>query len=208
MNQATPTGNTLTLETERLILRPLSAHDAPALHRISNEPPVRRYLWDDEPVTSAQIEEVVAQSVRMFSEEGVGLFGVRLRGSSGELVGFCGFGHTRDGPEEIELIYELLPELWGRGLATEASRACLHHAFATAGLDNVVAGADARNVASLRVIEKLGMTAIGEIAPGQPGIPFFALNRNDFLASEASPYDARSVRRTPPTSEGAGRSTG
>jgi RimJ/RimL family protein N-acetyltransferase len=206
MSSGTPTGNTRALETERLVLRPLSADDAPDVHRISNEPLVRRYLWDDEPVTSAKIQEVVAQSVRMFSEEGVGLFGVRLRGS-GELVGFCGFGHTRDGPQEIELIYELLPELWGRGLATEASRACLHHAFTTAGLDKVVAGADAPNVASLRVIEKLGMTAIGEIAPGQPGVPFFALNRNDFLASEASPHDARSVRLTPPTSEEAGRST-
>jgi ribosomal-protein-alanine N-acetyltransferase len=185
MNHGTPAGNTPTLETERLVLQPLAAHDAAALHLISNEPPVRRYLWDDAPVTSAQIEEVVDQSVRMFSDEGVGLFGVRLRGS-GELVGFCGFGHTRDGPEEIELIYALLPELWGSGLATEASRACLRHAFVEAGLDRVVAGADVPNVASLRVIEKLGMKAVGEIAPGQPGIPFFALNRNDFLASGAS----------------------
>ncbi len=185
MNQGTPTASTPRLETERLDLRPLSAHDAPALHRISNEPPVRRYLWDDEPVTHARIEEVVAQSVRMFSEEGVGLFGVRLRGSQ-ELVGFCGFGHTPGGPQEIELIYELLPELWSKGLATEASRACLRHAFAEVGLDRVVAGADAPNVASLRVIEKLGMKAVGEIALGQPGVPFFALDRDDFLASEAA----------------------
>jgi ribosomal-protein-alanine N-acetyltransferase len=185
MSQGTPTGNIPTLETERLVLRPLTAHDAAALHRISNEPAVRRYLWDDEPVTRARIEEVVAQSVRMFPEEGVGLFGVRLR-SSGELVGFCGFGHTQDGPEEIELIYELLPELWGRGLATEASRACLHHAFVEVGLDTVVAGADAPNVASLRVIEKLGMKAAGEIAPGQPDTQFFTLNRHDFLANERS----------------------
>jgi len=183
MNLGTPTGPTL--ETERLVLRPLSVDDAPAVHRISNEPRVRRYLWDDEPVTSAQIQAVVAQSVRMFSAEGVGLFGMRLRGSA-ELVGFCGFGHTRDGPQEIELIYELTPELWSMGLATEASRACLRHAFEAAGLDKVVAGADAPNVASLRVIEKLGMTAVGEIAPGQPGTQFYALNRTDFRASEAS----------------------
>jgi [ribosomal protein S5]-alanine N-acetyltransferase len=183
VNPGTPTGPTL--ETERLVLRPLSVDDAPAIHRISNEPRVRRYLWDDEPVPSAQIQAVVVQSVRMFSEEGVGLFGVRLRGSA-ELVGFGGFGHTRDGPQEIELIYELVPELWGMGLATEASRACLRHAFEAAGLDRVVAGADALNVASLRVIEKLGMKAVGEIAPGQPGTPFHALNRTDFRGREAS----------------------
>ena len=136
MNQGTPASYTRTLQTARLVLRPLAAPDAPVIHRISNEPAVRRYLWDDAPVTSAHIEEGVAQSVRMFSEEGVGLFGVRLRDSP-ELVGFCGFGLTLDGPEEIELIYELLLELWGRGLVTEASRACLRHAFVEAGLDRV-----------------------------------------------------------------------
>ena len=57
------------LETDRLTLRPLTGGDAPALHRISNEPAVRRYLWDDQPVLEAGIRDLIEQSTRMFSEE-------------------------------------------------------------------------------------------------------------------------------------------
>jgi len=63
----------------------------------------------------------------MFSEEGVGLFGVRMHGSE-NLLGFCGFVRL-EGMEEMELGYELTQKVWGRGLATEASRACLRYAF-------------------------------------------------------------------------------
>ena len=170
------------IQTERLALRPLEETDADALRRISNEPDVRRYLWDDEPVPEAAILDVIAGSKRSFSESGVGFFGVRFRGSE-VLLGFCGFGQTTGGPEETEIVYELSSRLWGRGLATEAARACLRYAFMRTNLKRVVAGADAPNVASLRVIEKLGMKPVGEIAPGQPGVPFFALSRDDFLAA-------------------------
>ena len=167
------------LETGRLVLLPLSGADLEALHRVSNDPLVRRYLWDDKPVSRSAIEEVIAQSVRGFAEKGLGLFGIRLRGEE-ELLGFCGF-LPLEGTGEIELVYELSAERWGRGLATEAARACLRYAFEEVRLRRVVAGADPPNVASLRVIRKLGMKPIGEIVPDQPGIPYFAISRDDFL---------------------------
>jgi ribosomal-protein-alanine N-acetyltransferase len=172
-----------TLETGRLLLRPLSEADVAAVHRVSNEPLVRRYLWDDEPVPRAKIKELVVQSERMFSEEGLGLFGVRLRGSE-ELVGFCGFIRL-EGMEEPELGYELLPQVWGRGLATEAALACIGYAFEVAGLERVIAGADAPNAASLRVMEKLGMKPIGSLNPRVPEDPYYALYRKAFFAPGA-----------------------
>lgn len=169
------------LETERLVLRPMSAADAEALYRISNEPAVRHYLWDDRPVSRVTIERVVAQSVRLFSEERLGLFGIRLRDRE-EVVGFCGFARLQD-MEEVELVYELDPELWGRGIATEAARACLGYAFKEVGLERMIAGTDRPNVASLRVIEKLGMKIIGNINPRAPEDPYFAIDRQNFLAA-------------------------
>lgn len=166
------------IETERLALRPLTADDLDALHRISNEPAVRRYLWDDDPVSETAIQSLIAQSRRMFPEENVGLFGVRLRDDE-DLLGFCGF--VRLGcMEEVELGYELTREVWGRGFATEASLACLRYAFAEAGLERVIAGADPPNVASLRVIEKLGMKPAGNLNPQAPNEPYYALYRKDF----------------------------
>lgn len=120
----------------------------------------------------------------MFSAEALGLFGVRLRGG-GELVGLCGFMRDADGPREAELVYELVPELWGRGIATEAARACLRYAFLEAGLERVVAGVDAPNVASARVIEKLGMKPVGNVR-SRPGVEYFALDKSDYGHPEAA----------------------
>ena len=173
------------IETDHLFLRPLSTADAEALYRISNEPPVRRFLWDDEPVSETAILETVAESGRMFSTDGVGLFGVWPRGS-GELAGFCGFCYAPGGSGEIELSYEISSRLWGRGLATEAARACLGYAFTQTNLEWVVAGADAPNAASLRVIEKLGMKPVDEVSPEQPGVPYFTISRDDLLATANS----------------------
>ncbi|MGH3147837.1 MAG: GNAT family N-acetyltransferase [Rubrobacter sp.] len=179
MKDETSTNRAPRLQTGRLELLPLSEADVDALHRVSNEPPVRRYLWDDEPVTRAFIEEMVARSTRTFSKNGVGLFGVRRRGMR-DLLGICGFVRL-GGMEEPELGYELTQEAWGKGLATEASLACLRYAFEEAGLERAIAGADALNVASLRVIQKLGMRPAGNINPEAPEVPYYAMNRDDFV---------------------------
>ena len=120
----------------------------------------------------------------MFSEKGVGLFSVRIRGDE-ELIGFCGFVQL-EGMEEMELSYGLTREVWGRGLATEASRVCLRFAFEEAGLERAIAGADASNGGSLRVIEKLGMRHVVRINPKVPAEPYQALYREAFFATSAT----------------------
>ena len=122
MNHEVPADNKPILETERLVLRPLSADEVNSLHRISNEPDVGLYLWDNEFVSEATIKGLIAQSDRMFSEEGLGVFGVWMRGRE-DLLGFCGFVRLA-GMEEPELWYELTRKAWGRGIATEAAWAC------------------------------------------------------------------------------------
>ena len=175
-------GPTPQLETQRLTLRPLDADDLDDLDRISNEPAVRRYLWDNEPVSVAVLRDLVAQSQHTFISQNVGLFGVRFRGEK-DLIGFCGFVRL-EGMEEIELAYELTASAWGEGIATEAALACLRHAFDEAGLERVIAGADSPNAASLRVIEKLGMKPAGNLNPEALEEPYFALYRNQFHASD------------------------
>src|SRR3712207_696975 len=173
MSRELPAGNTPMLETERLVLQPVSTDELHSLHRISNEPNVRLYLWDNEQVSEATIKSFIVQSDRMFSKERIGLFGVRVRGRE-DLLGFCGFVRL-GGMEEPELWYELTQEVWGRGIATEAAWACVSYAFEEVGMERVIAGADAPNTASLRVIEKLGMKYVGNFNPSAPAEPYFAL---------------------------------
>ncbi len=166
------------LKSKRLVLRPLSDDDAQALHRISNEPTVRRYLRDDNPVGKATIHGLISRSVQMFSEEGIGLFGVRMHGSE-NFIGFCGFARL-ECMEEPELGFELTKEAWRQVIATEAAVACLRHAFEKVGLERVIAGADAENVASLRVLDKLGMVFVGRMNPNALEEPYFAIDRKEF----------------------------
>jgi RimJ/RimL family protein N-acetyltransferase len=172
------------LETERLVLRPLSVDEADSLHRISNEPNVRLYLWDNEHISEATIRSLIAHNDGMFSKEKIGVFGVRMRGRE-DLLGFCGFVRLK-GMEESELWYELTQKVWGRGIASEAAWACVRYAFEEVGMERVIAGVDAPNTASLRVIEKLGMKYLGNINPTAPEEPYFALYREDFLAAMAT----------------------
>jgi len=183
MSRKAPAGKKPMLETERLVLRPLSADEVDSLHRISKEPNVRLYLWDNEPVSEATVKDLIAQSDRMLSEEKIGVFGVRMRGRE-DLLGFCGFVRL-EGMQEPELWYELTQKVWGRGIATEAAWACLRYAFEEVDMERVIAGADAPNTASLRVIEKLGMRYLGNINPSSPEEPYFVLYREDFFAAMA-----------------------
>ena len=79
--------------------------------------------------------------------------------SSGELIGYCGIELYERGPD-VELGFSLARSAWGRGYATEAARAWLEHAF-TLGIRRVIAVVKPANAASIRVLEKVGMTKIG-----------------------------------------------
>jgi RimJ/RimL family protein N-acetyltransferase len=109
-----PPANAPTLETERLVLHPIATEDADALHRISNEPSVRRYLWDDGPVANATIRDLISESAMMFAGEGIGLFGVRRRGGE-NVIGFCDLFRLED-MAEPELAYQLTQRARDEGL--------------------------------------------------------------------------------------------
>ena len=171
------------LETGRLVLRPITSEDVPAMYPMFNDPGVRRYLWDDKPVSFEATRSVVEASARDFSERGAGLFGMRLRDAEEVLVGLCGL-RWEEGLGEMEIMYCLLPGFWGRGLATEAAKACLRFAFVEAGLERVLGGADEPNAASLRVIRRLGMRPVDKTMRDAPAVPYFGIERNEFLRTE------------------------
>ena len=143
------------LETDRLLLRPWSLDDIDALHRMWADPEVRRYLWDDEVISRERAAATIGKCVACASEQGVGLWCL-LRKPVEELAGFCGFRFI-DESAAIELLYGLLPEYRGRGLATEAARAALQYGFDTGLFVRVYARTDVANLASVRVMERLGM---------------------------------------------------
>lgn len=166
----------------RLRYHPMAAADVAALHAHWNAPAVRRFLWDDQEVAPDTVRAVLAASDADFARAGYGLWVVT--DAAGALVGSCGLRPV-EGTAEIEILYSVEPAHWGSGLATEAAAAVLHQAFAELGLARVLGGTDESNVASRRVLEKLGMRAAPAIAGAAPGVHYLAVERAPFLATWA-----------------------
>ena len=146
----------LHLETERLVLRPLDAHDLDAMTTLLGDAQALA-LWGD-PLDRDGARDWIERNVARYRADGFGRCAMILR-SSGELVGDCGLIRTtvEDVPE-VELGWIVRRSHWGQGLATEAARAWRDAAFTAFGLGRIVSMVSEGNPASRRVAEKLGMT--------------------------------------------------
>jgi RimJ/RimL family protein N-acetyltransferase len=85
-----------------------------------------------------------------------GYGGVRERNLD-ELLGFAGYWHFRI-PPSLELLFGVESHRWNRGIATESSRCVIRYGFEILGFQTVEASTDVANAASIKVLEKLGMS--------------------------------------------------
>jgi [ribosomal protein S5]-alanine N-acetyltransferase len=166
------------IETPRLNLRPLTAEDVDALHQLCTTAGVRKYLFDDSIAPREQIEAFWQTSRDLFASSGYGLWAMRLADER-ELIGFCGYWFFHD-PPELELIYAISETLWGKGLVVEAAQTLMKYGFARLGFSRIQASTDAPNLASARVMEKLGMTFLKRgISDGLDTI-YYSITREEF----------------------------
>jgi ribosomal-protein-alanine N-acetyltransferase len=164
------------------VLRPINGADVPALHRFWTDPDVRRYLWDNEIISIAKVEELVSSSEAFFETANSGFFAIELVDSSGVLVGFCGHRQFED-EQSVELLYGILPEYWGEGLVSEAAREVLRHGFQECGFDRVVAATDTPNQKSVNVMQRLGMVFESRREWHGLDTVFYAMDKVDFAMS-------------------------
>lgn len=146
------------VRSARLALRPLGQADVATLVSYRSLPDVCRYV-PFEPMTARDVSSRLqgAWSRTTVEEEGDGLIlGVEL-GKTGELVGDVMLHWVSEAHRCAELGYVFHPAHGGNGFATEAGHAVLHLAFDGLGVHRVIARVDARNVASIHVLERLGM---------------------------------------------------
>jgi RimJ/RimL family protein N-acetyltransferase len=142
------------LETERLRLRPLELTDAQALYEIVSAREIAEgTLTIPHPYRPEWAAEYIA------SIENENEFAITLR-SEGTLVGSIALTVESE-HDRGQLGYVVGVPYWGNGYATEAGRAVVGHAFEELGLNRVYAFCFSRNVASRRVLEKIGMTHEG-----------------------------------------------
>jgi RimJ/RimL family protein N-acetyltransferase len=147
------------IETERLLLRPFELEDFDALWPFMRIPEVNRFLPWGKPMAEAEFRDKVAQKTTRvsISEEGDAINLAAVLKDTGELVGdvtlFLKTWEHKMG--EFGWVFD--PRHHGNGYATESSIPLLEIAFDQLELHRVIARLDARNAASARVLQKLGL---------------------------------------------------
>ncbi|MDG4798570.1 GNAT family protein [Micromonospora sp. WMMD1082] len=149
----------LPIETGRLLLRPFQPSDLADLHAYFADPAAHRYLYSEAPADLDGTREVLArrQQRTVLREQGDALQLAAVRRGTGEVVGDVVLIWTSPEHRQGEIGYLLHPEHRGHGYATEAAEAMLALAFDRLDLHRVAGRLDARNTASARVLERLGM---------------------------------------------------
>jgi len=147
------------LETDRLVLRRFIESDVDNLLDLDGDPDVMRFITGGKPTPRVVIRnETLPRFLNAYARfEGFGVWAA-IEKSTGEFVGWFEFYPWKDvGPDEVELGYRLRRSAWGKGYATEGSRALIRKGFTELGVRRVVAETMVVNTASRRVMEKAGL---------------------------------------------------
>jgi ribosomal-protein-alanine N-acetyltransferase len=173
------------VETARLRLRPFTPADIAALAPIYGDPDVMRYMRTGNPAPRERVQFVIDYYIRYWQEHPFGLWAVERRDNCA-VIGQCGLFHLDNTPE-VEVAYLLAKAAWGRGFATEAAAAGLRYGFETADLDRIVAVVRPQNIASQRVLAKIGLHYERDARYYELDVRYYGLNRADWQPSLA-PY--------------------
>ncbi len=150
------------LETERLLLRRFTSADVDNLVALDSDPDVMCFINGGKPTPRGMIENEILPRFLSFYQryDGFGYW-VAIEKSTGEFLGWFTF-HPEEGgsPDDIALGYRLRKSAWGKGYATEAARALIRKGFTEGGVRRVFAVTYQDNLASRRVMEKVGMRLV------------------------------------------------
>jgi RimJ/RimL family protein N-acetyltransferase len=144
----------LPIETSRLRLRPPEPEDLTALHAIMSDEGVARWLYW-EPRSVEQVSRALDRQINQDRTKELAL--VAELSETGELVGHLTLSLGEPEHRQAEIGFTFHPDHQGRGYATEASQAVVRLAFETYDLHRLEGRLEVRNIASARVLEKLGM---------------------------------------------------
>lgn len=166
------------IETARLRLRHLILDDLDALFGIYSNPEVMKYVGKG----ARTKDETLAALIKMIEhwKHGFGMWAIIHFGNS-KFIGRCGLCFLDNTPE-IELGYTLDKPYWNMGLATEASLAILKYGFEQIGLKRIVAIARPENLASQRVMQKVGMKFEKNAHYYNSDVVYYAIYHTDYYS--------------------------
>lgn len=148
------------LETDRLILRPFVLTDDKDMFVLDSNPLVHRYLGENPVENIEQSQEVIAMVMNQYQTNGIGRWAT-IEKETGLFIGWSGLKFiTKPENNKVnyhDIGYRLMPQFWGKGYATEATKVWLKYGFEQLDLTEIIGAAHEENKASRRVLEKCGL---------------------------------------------------
>ena len=184
-----------TIETLRLRLRPFSLEDADSLYEIFCQEGVLRFFPNPEPPSFDRVERFIRSQLRHWDEHGFGWWAVELKDNARRalpedarlsLIGWNGLQYLPD-TDEVEVGYLLARAYWGQGLAAEGALPALGMGFEDIQLREIVGIVHPENTASIRVLEKIGMSFTRATAYFGMDVLRYAIRLQDYQTIQAYP---------------------
>lgn len=147
-------------QTPRLILRRFTEADAPLILALNGDPEIVKYVHEPILQTVEQAKKILLDIILPQYKNNLGRWAIHTKNNM-DFIGWCGLKY-RPELDEIDLGYRLMQKAWGKGFATESAQYTLDHAFRNLDLKLITGRAHIENIASIKVLEKIGMDFIGE----------------------------------------------
>ena len=148
------------LETQRLILREIVSADAEAIFTLRSDAEVTKFNGVPTYVRIEQAHELIESMVKCYYDKRELRWGLTLKGDD-RLIGMCGYNYWVRQDYRASIGYDLSRAFWGQGIMPEALRAIIEFGFERMALNRIEADASAENIASIRVLHKLGFQREG-----------------------------------------------
>lgn len=174
------------IETERLILRNFLETDIEGIYELDSDPVVHRYLGGNPIETKDQALDIIQFILKQYTERGIGRFAA-IEKQSGDFIGWSGLKLNSDEKETLngklnfyDIGYRFIPRYWGKGYATESASACLEFGFNTMHLKTICGAAEVENMASNKVLQKIGLKFINEFYFQGKKAYWYELKKEDY----------------------------
>ncbi len=174
------------LETERLIMRDVQESDLYGMFTLDSDPLVHKYLGNNPIKTRAKAAEIIQFIQKQYRDLGIGRFAA-IEKSTGEFIGWSGLKlnigekETLNGKTDFyDIGFRFIPRYWGKGYATESSVAVLDFGFNKLNLKTICGAAEKGNLASNKVLQKIGLKFINEFTYDTVACNWYELNKDDY----------------------------
>ena len=172
------------IETRHLILRNLEPSDLKGMFRLDSDPLVHTYLGNKPVKTLTESEDIIKAIVKQYHTIGIGRWAA-IEKSSGDFIGWSGLRFNNDltyndTTNFYDVGYRFIPKYWGKGYATESAVAALDYGFNQMNLETINGIAEIGNLASNRVLQKIGLQFINTFNIDDKKAHWYQLKKDEY----------------------------